>query len=304
VHEASVSFMRKQGEMNVPGEANTSNPMEVWKRWNETTVRMWSSILEESKQAYKDPFGLTRLWMKSMSAAQDQLQAQTDPSGGTDPITTWKQWIDATTDAWKRASEAGKDAVEHSGQWLRVLEETKAKLLSGEINAKDPIAFFKQWYDATNETWAQVLGEVMSSERFLEAQRQFIETYSDAVRVSNRLNEELFQTMQLPTSSDIARVAGLVVALEEKIDRIEDTLEGVESHLVQAGGDQAAEDRLEKRLQQLDHKLDTLLAALTKQAKAVPGTTQATSGTRRRAQKKQEGNKETHIRSASTESVQ
>jgi len=28
--------------------------------------------------------------------------------------------------------------VEHSGQWLRVLEETKAKLLSGEINAKDP----------------------------------------------------------------------------------------------------------------------------------------------------------------------
>ena len=293
--------------MNVPGEADTNNavdPVEVWKRWNETSARMWSSVMEESKQAYSDPFGLSLLWMKSMRAAQNQLQAQTDPSGGADLITAWKQWIDATTDAWKRASEAGKDAVEHSGQWLRVLEETKAKLLSGEINAKDPVTFFKQWYDATSETWAQVLGEVMSSERFLEAQRQFIETYSNAVRASNRLNQDLFQTMQLPTSSDIARVAGLVVALEEKIDRIEDALEGVESRLVQAGEDKAAEDHLEKRLQQLDHKLDTLLAALEKQAKAVPGTAQATTGTRRRTQKKQEATRETPLGSASPESVQ
>jgi polyhydroxyalkanoic acid synthase PhaR subunit len=293
--------------MNVPGEANTNNPvdpMEVWKRWNETSARMWSNILEESKQAYSDPFGLSRLWMKSMSAAQEQLHAKDGTAGGADAITAWKQWIDATTDAWKRASEAGKDAVEHSGQWLRVLEETKAKLLSGEINAKDPIAFFKQWYDATSETWAQVVGEVMSSERFLEAQRQFIETYSNAVRASNRLNQDLFQTMQLPTSSDIARVAGLVVALEEKIDRIEDALESVEAHLVQAGADKVAEDQLEKRLQQLDHKLDRLFAAVEKQAKVAPGTSSATSGTRRRTQQKQEGTGEAPIGSASPESVQ
>jgi hypothetical protein len=104
-------------QMNVPGEANTNNPvdpMEVWKRWNETSARMWSSILEESKQAFSDPFGLSRLWMKSMSAAQEQLHAKDGTAGGADPITAWKQWIDATTDAWKRASEAGKDAVEHS----------------------------------------------------------------------------------------------------------------------------------------------------------------------------------------------
>jgi hypothetical protein len=94
------------------------------------------------------------------------------------------------------------------------------------------------------------------------------------------------------------------VALEEKIDRIEDALESVEAHLVQAGADKVAEDQLEKRLQQLDHKLDRLFAAVEKQAKVAPGTSSATSGTRRRTQQKQEGTGEAPIGSASPESVQ
>ncbi len=265
---------------------NSLDPMELWKRWNETTSRMWSSVLEESKGAYSDPFGLTGLWMKSMDAIQEQLKA--DIPGAVDPTEVWKQWVDATTDAWRRAAEAGKDAVELSGQWLRVLEETRAKLLSGEINSKDPITFFKQWYDATSEIWAQVIGEVMSSERFMEANRQFIETYTSAVRASNRLNEELFQTMQLPTRSDIARVAGLVVSLEEKVDTIEDALEGFGGRFAQAGSSKVGDDRLEQRLQQIERKLDSLLAALKDQAKAHPEAVQPGDGTRRKTQKKQE----------------
>jgi polyhydroxyalkanoic acid synthase PhaR subunit len=265
----------------VPGESNahtSTDPMEVWKQWNEASTRIWSSVLDESKDAYTDPFGFTRLWMKSLSAAQEQFQAK----GGIDPVAIWKQWLDATTDAWKRASEAGKDAIQLSSQWMKVLEATNAKLLSGEIQASDPISFFKQWYDATSETWSQVVGEVMSSERFLEANRKFIETFTSAVRASNRMNEELFQAMQLPTHSDIARVAGLVVSLEEKIDAIIDTLEEVEARFEQAETNSAGAttgEQLEKRLQQLEAKLDTLLVSL-KEASSARAQAPRTSATR------------------------
>lgn len=271
----------------MPAAANSQNsmdPIELWKRWNETTSRVWSSVLESSRGAYSDPFGLTSLWMKSMGAAQEQLK--TDMPGVVDPAEVWKQWVDATTEAWSRAAEAGKDAVEFSGLWLRVLEETRAKLLSGEINATDPITFFKQWYDATSETWTQVIGEVMTSERFMEANRQFIETYTSAVRSSNRLTEQLLQSMQLPTRSDIARVAGLVVSLEEKVDTIEDALEGLAERIAGTGTSKAGSDSLEKRMQQIERKLDTLLAALKDQAKAKPEAVQPVSATPRKAQKK------------------
>ncbi len=273
--------------MPAASDANNSvDPTELWKRWNETTSRMWSSVLESSKGAYSDPFGFSDLWMKSIGVAQEQAKVGIPDSF--DATEIWKQWVDATTDAWKRAAEAGKDAVALSGQWMRVLEETRAKLLSGEINSKDPITFFKQWYDATSETWAQVVGEVMSSERFLQAQRQFIEAYTSAVRASNRLNEELFQTMQLPTRSDIARVAGLVVSLEEKFDTIEDAFEGFEERFARTGASKAVgDDRLEKRLQQIEHKLDSLLAALEDQAKTPPEAGQPGAGTRRKTQTKQ-----------------
>src|SRR6266566_396382 len=119
----------------MPGEANSDNskdPMELWRDWNEASTKMWSSMLDVAKEAYGDPYGLSHLWVKSFGAFQEQLK--TGPTGMINPVEVWKQWADATTDAWTRAAEAGKDATELSNQWLKILEETRAKILSGEIN--------------------------------------------------------------------------------------------------------------------------------------------------------------------------
>src|SRR5690349_1669982 len=113
----------------MPEDANShdsNDPMELWRDWNEATARMWSSMLDVAKDAYEDPHGLSHLWVKSFGTFQEQLK--TNPTGSVDPVEVWKQWADATTDAWRRAAEAGKDSVKLSDQWLKILDETRAKI--------------------------------------------------------------------------------------------------------------------------------------------------------------------------------
>jgi polyhydroxyalkanoic acid synthase PhaR subunit len=243
----------------MPGEAhshNSKDPMELWRDWNEATAKMWSSMLDVAGEAYGDPHGLSHLWVKSFGAFQEQLKD--NPTDMINTVEVWKQWIDATTDAWRKAAEAGKDSVKLSDQWLKILEETRAKIQSGEIDSRDPVTFFKQWYEATNKMWAQLVGDVMNSERFLEANRQFIESYTNAVKASNRINEEIYQHMQFPTRSDIARVAVLVVSLEEKVDKIEDAFENFEESYAQVAKSEAVEG-LAERLERVESQLNRLL---------------------------------------------
>src|SRR5947209_13414074 len=92
----------------------------------------------------------------------------------------------------------------------------------------DPFTFFREWYNATSETWSKAAEEAVGSEQFMELNKRFLESYSAFYKTFRLANEEYFRNLQLPTRSDITRVAELVVALEEKVDRIEDTLEDSE----------------------------------------------------------------------------
>lgn len=233
---------------------------ELWRQWNETTTKMWSTVLEKSKEAPSDPYGLYQLWLKNIEEAQEQLKAH--PLSMMNPLEVWTQWFDATSEVWSRSAELSKDSLTFATQWQKIAEETRAKLLSGEICSVDPFTFFKQWYDATSETWSQIVGDVISSERFMEANRKFIETYTSAVRISHSINEEALKNLQIPTRSDIARVAGLVVSLEEKVDTIEDALEDFgSSYAKMTASDEATRDAIEKlagRLEQVENKLKAL----------------------------------------------
>ncbi len=174
-----------------------------------------------------------------------------------DPTELWKQWYETS-----------------SNQWLEMMEEARAKMLAGESLPADPFTFFKQWYEATSETWSKVVGDVIGTEKFVEATSRFLESYTSFARTLRRTNEEYFRNLQLPTRSDIARVAELVVALEEKVDRIEDAFEEFQE------GPQVAisevVEGLSKRLDRVESKLDKVLAALEKNAAKASRSTGAT----------------------------
>src|SRR3989440_3537052 len=246
------------------------DPMELWKQWYDTSSKMWVSTLDGNKETFVDTYGLYRLWLETVGKAQEQVQANI--SGLMDTKEIWNTWFEATVGAWRKAAEMGGDPLGLTTQWLEMMEEMRKRIMAGDILPTDPFTFFQKWYEATSETWARVVDDLLSSEKFIESASPLLEIYANFVKTMHRANEEYFKNLQLPTRSDVARVAGLVVTLEEKVDKIEDTLENVEDERAQESpllrATNEAIGGLGGRLGQVENKLDTLSTALEK-SKAV-----------------------------------
>jgi len=256
---------------------------DVWEQWYETTYAAWKNSLDGRGESFLDPYGLYRSWLKGIAEAQEQFKA--GAAGLMNPKEAWKHWFEATTDAWKKTTERGADPLGLTTQWLEMMEEARAKMSVAGAMPADPFTFFKEWYDATSETWSKVVGDLIGTEKFMEMVSQFLESYVSFIRTFNQASVEYFSRLQLPTRWDIARVAELVVNVEDKVDRLDnefenfqDTynsqltkgeatsqllgrLESVESNVTVLP---AAVESLEKRLDRVEGKLDQLLRALEK----------------------------------------
>lgn len=172
---------------------------------------------------------------------------KTDIGSSADPTEAWKRWVETS---W--------------GMWVLLLEGSK------EIPA-DPLTWFLQWYEATRETWAKTVEDVIGTEQFMQAASQFLESYTSAAGTLRRASETYFSSLQLATRADIARVAGLVVALEEKVDRFEDAFDDFAEVSARAASHDA-DSTLEERLARLESKLDALAAQLGEIQAAQEGT--------------------------------
>ena len=190
----------------------------------ETPTELWQ-VWNEVWKGFNE--SASRLWSLTPQGSQESAA---DPYG---LFQSWQQFFDTTT-------EGGKNLP------------------------ADPFAIFKQWYDATSESWSKIVGEAIATEQFAETIGRFLDSFTSFTIMFRRANEQYFSNLQLPTRSDIARVATLIVNLEEKVDRIEDTLmeAGERSSPSTAGADIS---KLEARLNRLERKMDRVLAALDRQ---------------------------------------
>jgi pyruvate/2-oxoglutarate dehydrogenase complex dihydrolipoamide acyltransferase (E2) component len=81
-----------------------------------------------------------------------------------------------------------------------------------------------------------------------------MQSYTSFYKVFRRDSEKYLKNLQIPVRSDITRVAGLVVALEDKIDRLEEAFEEFEYGY--------AEPATAESLEAVEKRLDNLKSAL------------------------------------------
>ena len=271
------------------------DPTDLWRQWYETSTKLWSESARGA-QGYADPAGFYRQWFEGARGMRERMIGATPGAVGGAPAVQdmWQRWSEASTATWQKGAELGQNAVDLLPRWTQMLEEARDNLLAGGNLPADPLQFATRWYNATSGPFSDFVGDVIEREEFLEPSSQFLQSYAGFYKVFKRNSEEYLKSLQLPVRSDITRVAGLVINLEDKIDRIEEVLEdfeytpakpatadSIEALEGRIGGIERALERVRRagkqnataesvqtlngRLDGVEDKLDKLLAAFESQ---------------------------------------
>lgn len=235
-------------------------PWDFWQRWNEMATSMWVNTLQSNQSRGAEPSDLYSPWARATNTMQERLTRHAQAL--LDPQEAWKLWLDTTMDIWRAAATTGGDPLGVIAGWIKVMETVQEKVRSGQSLSIDPFLLFNEWYNTISKPWSRMAEDLIASEQFLEFTGPFLESHSNLISAFRRASEAYFKTLRLPTLSDIAHVAELIVSLEEKVDHIEDALERVK---VQTSSDAPTPVKtadLEQRLNQIESKLDRTLALL------------------------------------------
>lgn len=253
------------------------DPTGLWRQWLETNSRVWSGVVGGDAEALMDPFGLYRQWSTGL-----QEDARSSPGGAPPPGEFWTQWVEATTDVWRRYAEYSSILLGFAPQWAEMAREVPGQMFENGRIPTDPLDFYTRLYNATNGPLSKMIREILENETFLTDQRRFLENYATLETVLHGIAERYFgDTLQLATRSDNTRMARLVVGMEGKLDRLEEAFEDFEDGQAKPATAEivgALEGRIEGLEQKLDDsrsdlarvekKLDQLLAALDTAANA------------------------------------
>ncbi len=211
-----------------------------------------------------DPSGLYRQWFGALEGSLDGKEEATISPAELGEL--WKRWFEATIKPRGGATEI-EDGLPGSIEslWGEMAEDVSAKMLSKETLPEDPLRFFLQWYNDTEERWSEAADELLRKSEVLEQVGHSIEAYARSYRELLRVSEEGSKNLVVPTRSDVTRVAKLVVLVENKVDRIEEAFEEFihgDSEPATAGALAGAVDNLDERMNRLEGKMDRILAAL------------------------------------------
>ena len=214
------------------------------------------SAAEEGKR-YEDPYGLYRRWFEAWGGARE---GGPGASVGADEIEElWRRWFAGTAKGLGGGSAGGLGPL-----WDQMAESLRKEAASGEELPKDPVEFFLRWYSETNEKWTEVANDLLTKKEVLESNARLQENFARSYRELRQASEESLKNLHMPSRSDVARVAKLVVGVENKLDRIEEAF----GEFVYGGSEPATAESvrgLQERMDGLEAKMDRILAVLEKE---------------------------------------
>ena len=204
-----------------------------WRQLYRATVGAVSGALGDGDL---DPLGFHRLWLADRPGS--------DAGGTRDGQAFLRQLAEWTTDSGRRAAGLASLVARMAPRGAELVREVPRRMVDGGP-ATDPMDVTLRFYDATSGPLSAMIEDVLTDEAFLQLSRRLLENVATAESLLSRLSEDFFHRLRLATSADTTRVATLVVGLDEKVDRLEDTLDALEAKLDRALSADGAGDRTE-----------------------------------------------------------
>jgi polyhydroxyalkanoic acid synthase PhaR subunit len=95
----------------------------------------------------------------------------------------------------------------------------------------DPFELWRQIYDTNERAWNAVLERTVNNPAFAESSGKLLETFLSAQKTVRDNMRMYLEQINVPTREDVSRLGELIVALEEKVDQVDDRLAGIEAAL-------------------------------------------------------------------------
>ncbi|HEY7141441.1 MAG TPA: poly(R)-hydroxyalkanoic acid synthase subunit PhaE [Methylomirabilota bacterium] len=162
---------------------------------------IWKKALEDGTQA----------WVRTLG----QASPPHSPPGGPDFSQFWRPILGQGMEIWQQAAKQGGVSPEFAQQWK---------------------AFLDQWIDV----WSKALGQAMGTEEFAQALGRYLDQTLTAQaplkKGMEQYTDQALRTLGLPSRAQVVGVASQLVALEERIEGLEDRLDEIRRLLGQTSG--------------------------------------------------------------------
>jgi polyhydroxyalkanoate synthesis regulator phasin len=158
-----------------------------------------------------------------------------DASGPNQLFEQWRKQFEEGAQTWARLlsqqAPAPTAPPDPTAFWRPVLDQgvqTWAKLFAQTPATPELLTQWKHFLDQWIEAWSKVLGQTMGTEQFAklmgQSLDQFLVAYGPAKKAVDQHVEQALNTLNLPSRSQLTAVAKQIVELEERIERLEDTI--------------------------------------------------------------------------------
>lgn len=135
----------------------------------------------------------------------------------------------------------------------------------------DPFELWRQIYETNERAWNAVLERTVNTPAFAASSGKILETFLSAQKTVRDNMRQYLEQINLPTREDIAGLGELIVALEEKVDQVDDRLAENEGNVNARLA--AIERLLDDRLGSFERSVDGRLAGIERSLAAVVNST-------------------------------
>jgi hypothetical protein len=146
----------------------------------------------------------------------------------------WRRQFEESAAAWARMvsqTQAPPPPADPTAFWRPVLNqglEQWARLFAHTPVTPDLAAQWKQFLDQWIEAWSKALGQTMNTEAYAATMGRYLDQWLVAAapmkKAAEQQIEQALATLNFASRTQLTAVAKQIVELEERLERMEDTL--------------------------------------------------------------------------------
>jgi polyhydroxyalkanoate synthesis regulator phasin len=143
----------------------------------------------------------------------------------------WRKQFEESTAAWSRMAGPPPPPTDPTAFWRPVLNqglEQWARLFAQTPVSPEVVTQWKQFLDQWIEAWSKVLGQAMNTEAYAQMMGRYLDQWlvanAPVKKAAEQQIDQVLQTLNMASRSQLTAVAKQIVELEERLERMEDTL--------------------------------------------------------------------------------